>query len=412
MSRVFDIAAKDLRVWSRDPAAMGILIGMPALLIVILGAALGGIMSGHGARIPVAIVNLDSKPYVAAQDQASKLESALTDSSRIRSLFAMERTRDLESVRTRVANGELTAALVIPRGFSATLGQGSVKLEVLRDPGSDISAGIWESIVRGVATRYSTAVVVVRTAIEAAQRIGSPALAQPGGANAIVGYAISQGSRDDALDSVKVTDTVSSGTVKLDAIDYYALSMTAMFLMFGSIFGATSSVRERVERTMDRMLASPTSRPSIVGGKMLGVFGLGMAQFAVLYAFTKFVLHVVWGTSFAAIVLVAAAEVAAVTGLATLISSIAKTQRAVGGIGPLLVQIQAALGGAFFQIEILPKWIQPIRFLSVVGWAMEGWRAVQVDGAGVTGVLVPATALFVLAAVFFTVGVWRMEASR
>ena len=35
MRRVLDIAAKDLRVWSRDPAAMGILIGMPALLIVI-----------------------------------------------------------------------------------------------------------------------------------------------------------------------------------------------------------------------------------------------------------------------------------------------------------------------------------------------------------------------------------------
>jgi len=412
MRRVLDIAAKDLRVWSRDPAAMGILIGMPALLIVILGAALGGIMSGGGARIPVAIVNLDSKPYVLTQDQAAKLESALTDNPRIRALFVMERSRDLDGVRERVGNGDLAAALVIPRGFSSTLGQGSVTLQVLRDPGSDVSAGIWESIVRGVATRYSTAVVVVRTAIEAAQRIGSPALAQPGGADAIVGYAISQGSRDDALDAVKVTDTVAGGTVKLGALDYYALSMTAMFLMFGAMFGATSSVRERVEQTMDRMLASPASRTSIVGGKMLGVFLLGMVQFAVLYAFTKYVLHVVWGSSFSAILLVATAEIAAVTGLATLISSVAKTQRAVGGIGPLLIQIQAALGGAFFQIDILPKWIQPIRFVSVVGWAMEGWRAIQVQGAGIAGVMGPCLALFGMAALFFGVGVWRTEAGR
>ena len=408
MRRMLDIAAKDLRVWSRDPAAMGILIGMPALLIVILGAALGGIMSGGGAQIHVAIVNLDSKPYVLTQDQAAKLESALTDSPRIRALFVIERTRDVAGVRDRVANGDLAAALVIPKGFSAALGQGTVKLEVLRDPGSSISAGIWESIVRGVAIRYSTAVVVVRTAIEAAQRTGSPALAQPGGADAIVGYAISQGSRDDALDGVKVTDTVSTGTVKLGAIDYYALSMTAMFLMFG----AMSSVRERVEQTMDRMLASPTSRESIVGGKMFGVFLLGMAQFAVLYAFTRFALHVTWGASFPAIVLVATAEVAAVTGLATLIASIAKTQRAVGGIGPLLIQIQAALGGAFFQIDVLPKWIQPIRFVSVVGWAMDGWRAVQSQGAGVAGVLGPVAALFAIAVVMFGIGVWRMRASR
>jgi ABC-type multidrug transport system permease subunit len=60
----------------------------------------------------------------------------------------------------------------------------------------------------------------------------------------------------------------------------------------------------------------------------------------------------------------------------------------------------------------LPKWIQPIRFFSVVGFAMEGWRAVQVDGAGVAGVLVPAGALFALAAVFFGIGLWRMQVSR
>ena len=50
MRRALDIALKDLRIWIRDPSAIGILLGMPALLIVILGAALGGIMSGGGAR--------------------------------------------------------------------------------------------------------------------------------------------------------------------------------------------------------------------------------------------------------------------------------------------------------------------------------------------------------------------------
>ncbi len=80
----------------------------------------------------------------------------------------MERTRDLKSVERRVANGDLAAALVIPKGFSDALGQGTVKLEVLVDPGAEVSAGIWESIVRSVAVRYSTVVVVVRTTMEAA----------------------------------------------------------------------------------------------------------------------------------------------------------------------------------------------------------------------------------------------------
>jgi len=184
--------------------------------------------------------------------------------------------------------------------------------------------------------------------------------------------------------------------------------MTAMFLMFGSMFGAFSTIRERREQTMDRMMIAPVARGSIVGGKMLGVFALGMVQFAVLYAFTRFVLHVEWGPSFEATALVAAAAMAAVTGLATLISSVATTERAAGGIGPLVVQVQALLGGAFFPIAILPEWIQWVKYLSVVGWTMEGWRRVQMTGVGIPGVIGPSLALFGFAVVFFAFGVWRM----
>ena len=49
-----------------------------------------------------------------------------------------------------------------------------MKLEVLIDPGAQVSAGIWESIVRSVAVRYSAVVVVVRTTMEAVQRAKSP----------------------------------------------------------------------------------------------------------------------------------------------------------------------------------------------------------------------------------------------
>jgi ABC-2 type transport system permease protein len=198
--------------------------------------------------------------------------------------------------------------------------------------------------------------------------------------------------------------------VKITSLDYYALSMTAMFLMFGAMYGAFSMVSERREQTMSRMLASPTPRAAIVAGKMLGVFVLGASQFVVLYLFTRFVLHVQWGASAAATLVVAFAEIAAVTGLATLIASLAKSERGVGGIGPLVVQIQALVGGAFFPITILPAWLQWIRFLSVVGWTIEGWRRVQIEGVGVLGVLQPAGVMLCFALAFYAFGVWRTGA--
>lgn len=409
MRHALQIAAKDLRVWVRDPSAMGILLGMPAILILILGFALGGLMGGGSTRIPVAIVNLDSRVVPVRDDQAAELEDRLVSAKRIRALFEIERSRDLADVTARVSEGELSAAVVIPHGFGADLSSGRpVKLVVIADPGAELSAGIWESIVRSVATRYSAASVVVRTALEATGREAPQAFSQPGGAAAISGMAVARGSRDDALDGVQVDDTIVTSGANISAIDYYSLSMTAMFLMFGSMFGAFSTIQERREQTMSRMMTTPVSRAAIVGGKMLGVFVLGMVQFAVLYGFTRFALNVEWGPNLSATALVAMAAMAAVTGLSTLISSVASTERAAGGIGPLVVQIQALLGGAFFPIAILPEWIQWVKYLSVVGWTMEGWRRVQMTGVGIPGAIGPVLALFAFAVVFFALGVWRM----
>lgn len=145
---------------------------------------------------------------------------------------------------------------------------------------------------------------------------------------------------------------------------------------------------------------------------MLGVFLLGMAQFLALYVFTRYVLHVAWGDDALAILLVACGEMAAVTGLATFIASIAPTERAAGGIGPLIVQIQALAGGAFFPVTILSAWLQPIKYLSIVGWTMEGWRRVQVLGLGVSAVIGPTLALCAFAVAFYAFGVWRAGSVR
>jgi ABC-type multidrug transport system permease subunit len=76
------------------------------------------------------------------------------------------------------------------------------------------------------------------------------------------------------------------------------------------------------------------------------------------------------------------------------------------------VQVQALIGGAFFTIAALPEWVQPIRYLSVVGWTMEAWTAIQVRGAGLGDILVPVAALLAMSAALFAVGVWRTEALR
>lgn len=423
--RSWHIAWKDVRIWTRDIAALGVLLGMPVVLIMILGAALGGMGSG-GADVKVAVVNLDEAvmgPVPGDPPTSSRgvphsigteLVEIIKDSERINEVFDIDYSDDADAVRKRVASGELAAAVVIPEDFTANLrgGEKPARMTLYKDPGQQLAAGIWESVVRSLGAQYSAAAVAVKTSITLAQEKLPPGSANEQLLGALQYNAIQASTRPDALNVVRVEESQVAPDVELRALDFYGVSMTAMFLMFGAMFGAFSTIKERREQTLSRLLSTPMSGLTVTIGKMLGIFVLGILQFAVLYGFTRFAFGVRWGDNALATFIIAAAEVLAVTGLAVLIAAIAKTERGAGGIGPLVIQIQALIGGAFFTITALPLWLQPIRYFSVVGWAIEGWQRVQLEGAGVAQVAGPAAALVGFALLFLAVSAVLTGARR
>lgn len=414
MKRLAQIALKDLKIWIRDPAAMGVLLGMPVILILILGSAFGGLGGGEGTlQARVAIVNLDegAKSETAGELAVGKeIVTGFTENEDLADLFATEVRDDAEEVRAEVERGDLVGALIIPADLSRGIADGRpVALEVLRDPGSELTSGILESVVRSLANDLSRVSVVAQTAGRVAAESGM----HPELVGAVVGQAIGEATAGDVVTPVEITAVEAErDTKQITALDYYSLSMTSMFLLFGAMFGAFAFITERREQTMARLLTTPTPRSAFVGGKMLGIMLLGLLQFGVLYAYTSGMMKVNWGESVAGVWMIAAAELAAATGLAVFIASVAKTERGAGGIGPLIIQIMALLGGAFFQITILPEWLQPIRYVSVVGWAMEGFQKVQISGAGPGDLLGETAALLGFAAVFFGIGVWRLRSVR
>ena len=61
MPKFLTVTLKDMRVWTRDVAALGVLLGMPLILILILGSAFGGLAGEPSFDAKVVIVNLDCK---------------------------------------------------------------------------------------------------------------------------------------------------------------------------------------------------------------------------------------------------------------------------------------------------------------------------------------------------------------
>jgi ABC-2 type transport system permease protein len=69
----------------------------------------------------------------------------------------------------------------------------------------------------------------------------------------------------------------------------------------------------------------------------------------------------------------------------------------------------AALGGAWWPIDIVPTAMQQFGHLFPSAWAMDGFQAVILRGAGLNEVLLPTTMLLGYALLFFVLGVWRFR---
>ncbi|HHJ99222.1 MAG TPA: ABC transporter permease [Actinobacteria bacterium] len=194
----------------------------------------------------------------------------------------------------------------------------------------------------------------------------------------------------------------------ISMISYYSAGMTAMFLLFGSVFGAFSFVKERREQTLARMLSAPAGKPAIVGGKAAGVFLVAVGQFVILLLGTSLVFGVDWGENLAGTLLVGLAEAFAAAGLAMMLAALGKTERAIGGIGPAAIMLFSATGGSMIPSEQLPSWLLPVQVVSPIYWSLNGFIDLM-QGASLSEVLPGVAGVLALGVGFLAFGIWRLR---
>jgi len=385
MDRLLAIAAKDMRLIVRDRGALLVMLAMPFALIFILGSALGGIGQGDSLDAKVAIVNED------AGETGERFVDALTSAEEIEAVFDIAVRDDIDDVRADVERGDLTAALIVPADLSEKVMAGEpAALEVLQDPGSEMAAGIWVGVVRAGAAQASAEIIAARTLS-----------AMPGAAQGPPEAGI-------PLDAVTVRDAEAEVEEAISMISYYSAGMTAMFLLFGGMFGAFSFVKERREQTLARMLSAPVGKPAIIGGKAAGVFLVAAGQFVILLFGTSLVFGVEWGGDLAGTLLVGLAEAFAAAGLAMMLAALGKTERAIGGVGPAAIMFFSATGGSMIPSEQLPSWLLPVQVVSPIYWSLNGFLDLM-RGASLVEVLPGVAVVLALGVVFVAFGIWGLR---
>lgn len=381
------IFGKDLRARLRDRSALLIGIVVPLALAFIFNTIFSGV-SGDSGVIKLGVVNADHGS--ASQAFTQQVLPAVNRSG----LIAIRTEPSAGRARTLAANGTLDAVIVIPAGFSARVTAGQpASMQVI----GNVDASIATEVARSIAGAYAAELNRVRLSV-------ATVLAGPGGSDGSSTQALAAQAAA-ATTPVAVSD-VSAQTKQLDNKSFFAAGMAVFFLFFTVQFGVTSLLEERGDGTLARLLAAPISRASILGGKLLTSFGLGVISMAVLAVATSLLFGADWGNPLGVAILIVAA-IASAMGIMSLIASVARNAEQAANWQSVVSVVLGLLGGTFFPVSQAPGVLSTLTFAAPQAWFLRGLGDLR--GGSLSVIWVPVLAMLGFAAVTGGLALFRLR---
>ncbi len=195
-----------------------------------------------------------------------------------------------------------------------------------------------------------------------------------------------------------------------DGLKHSMIGFSLFFSMYTMVFGIGTILYDRQYYTWQRMLISPVSKSSILGGSMIVAYLIGVLQMGVLVLAGKYLLGVDWGNSISGVLMVSAAFVFAVTSMGLMMSGVVKTHAQLGSITPVILTSTSMLGGCMWPLEIVNnKILLFLAELTPQKWAMQGIENIAAKGMGFEAALLPTIILLSMGIIFFGIGIKTMR---
>lgn len=330
------ICIKDLRQRLRDQTAILTAIVAPLALTALMGLALGGSQSGSGMRLCIA--DLDH----------SKLSSGFVDfveRPALRGMIRVEPVDSLHAAETMIQEHHAECAVVMSPGFGRAIRSGN-------PPPAEILAARGEQLaMQGTSELFRD--FIYRAAIP----------------------------HDRAVP--EVIPRSAGGQMRI--VDFFATSMTVLFLNFGVLSGVRALQAEVDSRTMVRLIASPTAPYAIVAGKFAALFLIGLIQMGTMIAATSFMFGTRWGNPLPAAALVFTSVLMAI-GLTAFLMSLANNAEQGTALAAMVIALLSIVGGQFLPPQGLPDVFETLTRLTPNGQAFFGF--LDLSAAGAHGTLI------------------------
>ncbi len=410
LRHIWFIALKDLKLFVTDRMGLFFAILFPFLFIILFNF----LNIGGGAEDPRLELHLvtqeaeDSLSHQIIEFMETGDESQL-EPGQPRIVW----DRDYEQARQAVEDKKLTGFLLFPADFTDGVMTGhGANLEVVTGTEDANTRAALNGLAQAVASRIGSQYVVANATIELLIEQG---LINPGNTaeiERVVQQIFSEQGGAVTGESFIEFNTEKVGEVEAENPSNVVIpGYLVMFVFFTAAMSATRIVRERQNNTLERMLASSVGRGSIVEGMFLGTATKGLIQIVIFWAVGILAFNIDLGPSPAAVIILSMLMVIMSSAFSIMLATLVKTERSADSIGVFASLVMAPLGGCWWPLFILPRWMQALAKITPHGWANTGFNKLMLYGADFGAVAPEMLALVGFAVIFGIIAVWRFRTS-
>jgi ABC-2 type transport system permease protein len=397
MKKLFAIAWNDIKIEFSERSTIIFYLILPVVFTAIIGIGLGG---SYGASTKINLPVVDEDNSVEAQ----KLKDILGQGE----VVNLTSYDTLASARKDLNGQSYPAILVIPQGFGTVLENGqSAHLTLIEQASGDVMSV--EQAVQSASEQLGSAITIAdqSTSLAAAVRpFASDAERQ----------AYRQTNLDAANQALsnpsaqaELVQSNGQNVAQASSFKQSAAGQLVTWVLITLLGGSEVFVNERLGGTLRRLLTTPSSKGTIILGKIVGRFLLGAVQIALLVGVGALLFKINWGHDLLALAVILTAFAIAGTALGVMLGAFARTTRQAGGLSVMLSMLLAALGGAWWPMEITPAAYQTVVKVLPSTWAMSGLTSVVMNGQGLIAILPQTGILLGFAVVFFAIGIWKLK---
>ena len=167
---------------------------------------------------------------------------------------------------------------------------------------------------------------------------------------------------------------------QMRVVDFFAASMTVLFLNFGVLSGVRALQGEVDSRTIVRLIASPTQPYVIVAGKFAALLLIGLVQMGTMIAATSLLFGTRWGNPVPTAALVFTSVLMAI-GLTAFMMSLANNAEQGNALAAIVIVLLAIVGGQFLPPQGLPDIFETLTRLTPNGQSFFGFIDLSAAGA-------------------------------